>query len=230
MDIVVASEAESGSVSLAGHMRRRLLAHLTECDTRVAQRELVGGMNLRVRSKSPSCSSIGHGEAEELGPFFPQDSSQPKLKLNPYSWNNATNLLFLESPVRVGFSYTNTSSDISELGDTIIGNLKIHTPLSSSGLEDFHNLDHTNSTFSVKAMQMVQNGDHKCSKSEKEKMLNATITRADDLEQMSIYMNVRLERAHAQGVTSVSFSRDGSQLLSTSFDNKTSDIKLKHFL
>ncbi|KAL3005526.1 hypothetical protein AAZX31_08G225100 [Glycine max] len=58
----------------------------------------------------PSCSSIGHGEAEELGPFFPQDSSQPKLKLNPYSWNNGW----------VGFSYTNTSSDISELGDTII--------------------------------------------------------------------------------------------------------------
>jgi len=36
----------------------------------------------------PGCSSIGYGEAEELGPFFPQDSSQPKLKLNPYSWNN----------------------------------------------------------------------------------------------------------------------------------------------
>ncbi|KAK7341303.1 hypothetical protein VNO80_24229 [Phaseolus coccineus] len=67
----------------------------------------------------PGCSSIGYGEAEELGPFFPQDSSQPKLKLNPYSWNNAVNLLFLESPVGVGFSYTNTSSDISELGDTI---------------------------------------------------------------------------------------------------------------
>ena len=42
----------------------------------------------------------------------------------------------------------------------------------------------------IMQMQMVQNGDHKCSKSEKEKMLNATITRADDLEQMSIYMNV----------------------------------------
>ncbi|KAG4988221.1 hypothetical protein JHK85_031204 [Glycine max] len=69
----------------------------------------------------PGCSSIGYGEAEELGPFFPQDSSQPKLKLNPYSWNNAANLLFLESPVGVGFSYTNTSSDISELGDTITG-------------------------------------------------------------------------------------------------------------
>jgi hypothetical protein len=35
----------------------------------------------------PGCSSIGFGAAEELGPFFPQNSSQPKLKLNPYSWN-----------------------------------------------------------------------------------------------------------------------------------------------
>ena len=42
----------------------------------------------------------------------------------------------------------------------------------------------------IMQMQMVQNGDEKCSKSEKEQMLNATITRVDDLEQMSIYMNV----------------------------------------
>lgn len=67
----------------------------------------------------PGCSSIGYGEAEELGPFFPQNSSHPELKLNHYSWNKAANLLFVESPVGVGFSYTNTSSDISELGDTI---------------------------------------------------------------------------------------------------------------
>ncbi|KAG7610121.1 Alpha/Beta hydrolase fold [Arabidopsis suecica] len=67
----------------------------------------------------PGCSSIGFGAAEELGPFFPQNSSQPKLKLNPYSWNKAANLLFLESPVGVGFSYTNTSRDIKQLGDTV---------------------------------------------------------------------------------------------------------------
>ncbi|KAK7312208.1 hypothetical protein VNO77_35907 [Canavalia gladiata] len=67
----------------------------------------------------PGCSSIGYGQSEELGPFFPQDSSHPKLKLNPHSWNKASNLLFLESPVGVGFSYTNTSNDINELGDTI---------------------------------------------------------------------------------------------------------------
>ncbi|KAK8360106.1 hypothetical protein V6Z12_A04G140900 [Gossypium hirsutum] len=68
----------------------------------------------------PGCSSIGYGEAEELGPFFTQKDEQT-LKLNPYRWNKAANLLFLESPVGVGFSYTNTSSDINQLGDKITG-------------------------------------------------------------------------------------------------------------
>ncbi|XP_070055923.1 serine carboxypeptidase-like 34 [Nicotiana tomentosiformis] len=66
----------------------------------------------------PGCSSIGYGEAEELGPFFTQ-KNKPELKFNNFSWNKAANLLFLESPVGVGFSYTNTSSDITELGDTV---------------------------------------------------------------------------------------------------------------
>ncbi|XP_052205687.1 serine carboxypeptidase-like 34 [Diospyros lotus] len=66
----------------------------------------------------PGCSSIGYGQSEELGPFFPQ-KGKPELKFNNYTWSRAANLLFLESPVGVGFSYTNTSSDIRELGDTI---------------------------------------------------------------------------------------------------------------
>ncbi|XP_059633362.1 serine carboxypeptidase-like 34 [Cornus florida] len=66
----------------------------------------------------PGCSSIGYGEAEELGPFFPQ-KGQPELKFNNYTWNRVANLLFVESPVGVGFSYTNTSSDIKQLGDSI---------------------------------------------------------------------------------------------------------------
>lgn len=64
----------------------------------------------------PGCSSIGFGEAEELGPFLSK-KGKPELKYNPYAWNKVANLLFLEAPVGVGFSYTNTSSDISQLGD-----------------------------------------------------------------------------------------------------------------
>ncbi|XP_074285566.1 serine carboxypeptidase-like 34 [Silene latifolia] len=67
----------------------------------------------------PGCSSIGYGQSEELGPFFPQKGRQPKLKFNKHAWNKAANLLFVESPVGVGFSYTNTSSDIPALGDSI---------------------------------------------------------------------------------------------------------------
>ncbi|KAL1806826.1 hypothetical protein ACET3Z_029894 [Daucus carota] len=66
----------------------------------------------------PGCSSIGFGEAEELGPFLSQ-KGKPELKFNNHAWNKAANLLFLEAPVGVGFSYTNTSSDIKQLGDKI---------------------------------------------------------------------------------------------------------------
>lgn len=67
----------------------------------------------------PGCSSIGYGEAEELGPFLVQ-KGVPELKFNKHSWNKAANLLFVESPVGVGFSYTNTSSDLTGyIGDKL---------------------------------------------------------------------------------------------------------------
>ncbi|XP_038971039.1 serine carboxypeptidase-like 34 [Phoenix dactylifera] len=69
----------------------------------------------------PGCSSIGYGEAEELGPFLMQ-KGVPELRFNGESWNKEANLLFLESPVGVGYSYTNTSSDLNMLGDEITAN------------------------------------------------------------------------------------------------------------
>lgn len=72
------------------------------------------------KQDGPGCSSIGYGQSEELGPFFPQKGKKPELKLNKNSWNKVANLLFLESPVGVGFSYSNTSSDLKEhIGDTL---------------------------------------------------------------------------------------------------------------
>ena len=45
------------------------------------------------------------------------------LYINYFSFHVAANLLFLDSPVGVGFSYTNTSSDLqNHIGDTITGN------------------------------------------------------------------------------------------------------------
>ncbi|KAF8377120.1 hypothetical protein HHK36_030493 [Tetracentron sinense] len=58
----------------------------------------------------PGCSSIGGGAFTELGPFFPKGDGRG-LRRNSKSWNKASNLLFVESPAGVGWSYSNTTSD-----------------------------------------------------------------------------------------------------------------------
>eukprot|EP01018_Ginkgo_biloba_P039223 Gb_22911 [translate_table: standard] len=60
----------------------------------------------------PGCSSIGGGAFTELGPFNPNGQGDG-LRRNPHSWNKAANLLFLDSPAGVGWSYSNTSSGYS---------------------------------------------------------------------------------------------------------------------
>ncbi|KZV39849.1 serine carboxypeptidase [Dorcoceras hygrometricum] len=73
----------------------------------------------------PGCSSVAFGLAEEIGPFHVEKDGK-SLYLNPYSWNEVANLLFLDSPVGVGFSYSNTSSDLLSNGDkrTAVENLE----------------------------------------------------------------------------------------------------------
>ncbi|XP_011101717.1 serine carboxypeptidase-like 42 [Sesamum indicum] len=58
----------------------------------------------------PGCSSVGGGAFTELGPFYPRGDGRG-LRINSKSWNKASNLLFVESPAGVGWSYSNTSSD-----------------------------------------------------------------------------------------------------------------------
>ncbi|KAE9608919.1 hypothetical protein Lal_00020378 [Lupinus albus] len=58
----------------------------------------------------PGCSSVGGGAFSELGPFYPRGDGRG-LRVNSRSWNKASNLLFIESPAGVGWSYSNTSSD-----------------------------------------------------------------------------------------------------------------------
>ncbi|GFQ02239.1 serine carboxypeptidase-like 33 [Phtheirospermum japonicum] len=65
----------------------------------------------------PGCSSIGYGAAVELGPFR-VGKKGADLEFNRHSWNQEANMLFLESPIGVGFSYTNTSHDFNNIDDT----------------------------------------------------------------------------------------------------------------
>ncbi|XP_075487525.1 serine carboxypeptidase 1-like [Primulina tabacum] len=58
----------------------------------------------------PGCSSIGSGAMTENGPFRVNPDGKT-LWYNKYAWNNVANVLYLESPAGVGFSYSNTTSD-----------------------------------------------------------------------------------------------------------------------
>lgn len=64
----------------------------------------------------PGCSSLGYGAMMELGPFR-VNSDNISLSSNKQAWNNVANVIFLESPAGVGFSYSNTTSDYDKSGD-----------------------------------------------------------------------------------------------------------------
>ncbi|KAF3561342.1 hypothetical protein DY000_02019483 [Brassica cretica] len=79
-----------------------------------------GDINRLLHSSSgPGCSSVAYGAAQELGPFLVRTNGG-NLTFNDFSWNKVeANMLFLEAPVGVGFSYTNNSVDLGKLGDQV---------------------------------------------------------------------------------------------------------------
>ncbi|GAA0170761.1 serine protease [Lithospermum erythrorhizon] len=101
----------AGYVTVNQENGRALFYWFYEAATLPEEKPLVLWLN-----GGPGCSSVGYGATQEIGPFF-LDTNTNGLKLNPYSWNREANLLFLESPIGVGFSYSNTSSDYDNIGD-----------------------------------------------------------------------------------------------------------------
>ncbi|KAI3995179.1 hypothetical protein MKX01_031981 [Papaver californicum] len=103
----------SGCVTVNERAGRALFYWLIESPTNrnSGSRPLVLWLN-----GGPGCSSIAYGAAEEIGPFRINKDGKT-LYLNQYSWNKLANLLFLDSPDGVGFSYTNTTSNLYDSGD-----------------------------------------------------------------------------------------------------------------
>ncbi|TVU18545.1 hypothetical protein EJB05_34650 [Eragrostis curvula] len=101
----------SGYVAVDELAGRSLFFWLQEAPAKVQPAPLVLWLN-----GGPGCSSVAYGASEELGAFRIQPDGAT-LFLNQYRWNTEANILFLDSPAGVGFSYTNTTSDLYTSGD-----------------------------------------------------------------------------------------------------------------
>ncbi|KAK1664671.1 hypothetical protein QYE76_052830 [Lolium multiflorum] len=104
----------SGHVTVNEKNGRALFYWFFEAQEQPAQKPLLLWLN-----GGPGCSSVGYGAASELGPLRVSRFAAG-LEFNKFAWNKEANLLFLESPVGVGFSYTNTSSDLTSLSDDFV--------------------------------------------------------------------------------------------------------------
>ncbi|GBF89345.1 serine carboxypeptidase-like [Raphidocelis subcapitata] len=96
----------AGNVTVDADAGRALFYVFVERDVEPEAAPIVLWLN-----GGPGCSSLGGGFMSELGPFFPHHGGE-ELKPNPFAWNRGlANLLFLESPAFVGFSFSDRPQD-----------------------------------------------------------------------------------------------------------------------
>ncbi|KAI8562537.1 hypothetical protein RHMOL_Rhmol03G0043500 [Rhododendron molle] len=98
-----------GYITVDEKQDRALFYYFVEAETDPASKPLVLWLN-----GGPGCSSIGAGAFCEHGPFKP---SGQNLVKNDYSWNKEANMLYLESPAGVGFSYSANKSYYARVDD-----------------------------------------------------------------------------------------------------------------
>ncbi|URE01828.1 Serine Carboxypeptidase [Musa troglodytarum] len=105
----------AGHVTVDPKKGRALFYYFVESPRRSSSKPLVLWLN-----GGPGCSSLAYGAMEEFGPFRVQSDGKT-LERNPYAWNEVANVLFLESPAGVGFSYSNTTKDYDQSGESYAG-------------------------------------------------------------------------------------------------------------
>ncbi|XP_010239839.1 serine carboxypeptidase-like 45 [Brachypodium distachyon] len=101
----------SGYVAVDAARKRSLFYYFAEAELDPATKPLVLWLN-----GGPGCSSVGVGAFSENGPFRPSGNA---LVRNEYSWNKEANMLYLESPAGVGFSYSTDPSFYGGVGDSM---------------------------------------------------------------------------------------------------------------
>ncbi|CAL8993574.1 unnamed protein product [Prunus brigantina] len=103
----------SGYVTVDEKEQRALFYYFAEAEIDPASKPLVLWLN-----GGPGCSSLGVGAFSENGPFRP---SGEVLVRNEHSWNREANMLYLETPIGVGFSYSTDTSSYEAVNDHITG-------------------------------------------------------------------------------------------------------------
>ncbi|XP_050937445.1 serine carboxypeptidase-like 45 [Cucumis melo] len=99
----------SGYLHVDDQKHRALFYYFVEAEIDPASKPLVLWLN-----GGPGCSSLGVGAFSENGPFSPNGEVLVK---NEHSWNRVGNMLYLETPAGVGFSYANDSASHGTMDD-----------------------------------------------------------------------------------------------------------------
>ncbi|XP_040378546.1 serine carboxypeptidase 1-like [Oryza brachyantha] len=105
----------SGYINVNQTNGKSLFYYFVEASADADQKPLVLWLN-----GGPGCSSLGIGAFQEIGPFR-VDTDGKTLCRNTNAWNTEANVLFLESPVGVGFSYAAVKPEevYSTMGDNM---------------------------------------------------------------------------------------------------------------
>ncbi|KAF3947363.1 hypothetical protein CMV_026493 [Castanea mollissima] len=101
----------AGYITVDEKQNRALFYYFVEAESQPASKPLVLWLN-----GGPGCSSVGAGALLEHGLFKVRGDN---LVRNEYNWNNEANMLYLESPAGVGFSYSANKSFYTYVNDEI---------------------------------------------------------------------------------------------------------------